>query len=129
MQLLFCKKEVKERIRAFIAKEDLPKDTVIHGMEWNQDYFTDERRLLTKDDLDEVSKEYPIIMERACGHIMTANFKALSLAGITKDTIAVAGDEIDHDRAGELTDILKENACAMVKKIIKKRPQRKDSWL
>ena len=59
MQLLFCKKEVKERIRAFIAKEDLPKDTVIHGMGRNQDYFTDERRLLTKDDLDEVSKEYP----------------------------------------------------------------------
>ena len=75
-------------------------------------------------------KNTPIIMERACGHILTANFKALSLAGITKDTIAVAGGEIDHDRAGELTGILKENACAMVKKIIKKkRPQRKDSWL
>ncbi len=61
-------------------------------------------------------------MERACGHILTANSKALSLAGITKDTIAVAGGEIDHDRAGELTGILKENACAMVKKIIKKTP-------
>lgn len=64
-------------------------------------------------------------MERACGHILTANSKALSLAGITKDTIAVAGGEIDHNRAGELTGILKENACAMVKKIIKKDPSAK----
>ena len=33
---------------------------------WNHDYFNDVNRFPTKDDLDEISTEYPICIIRAC---------------------------------------------------------------
>ena len=76
-------REVKRIAREYIAKRQPAPGTVLHGMGWNQDYFTDEHRLLTRQDLDDISTEYPIILERACGHILTANTAALERAGIT----------------------------------------------
>ncbi len=123
-------REVKERIAEFIATHNLDDDAVIHGIGWNQDYFNDEARLLVASDLDDVCSERPIIMERACGHILTANTKAMQLAGITKDTAALAGGEIDRDAKGELTGIFKENACLQVKNIIKeKTPEQRQNNL
>ena len=118
-------KEVKARIAEFIKSHDLDDDEVIHGTGWNQDYFSDENRMLEARDLDEVCSDRPIIMERACAHILTANSLAMKLAGITKDTVACAGGEIDKDANGELTGIFKETACEMVKAIIKEKTQEK----
>lgn len=41
-----------------------------------------EGRLLTRQDLDAVSAETPVIAVRACGHLLTANSAALALAGL-----------------------------------------------
>ena len=113
--------EVKKIARDFIARTQPPKGTFPHGSGWNQDYFTDESRLLTRADLDAVSTEYPIILERACGHILVANTAAIERAGITPDTPAVDGGAIDHDENGQLTGIFRENACQQVLRI---RPER-----
>ena len=113
--------EVQQRTRDFIAKNNPAPGAVLHGMGWNQDYFTDESRLLTRADLDAVSTEFPIILERACGHILVANTAAIERAGITPDTPAVEGGAIDHDANGQLTGIFRENACQQVLCI---RPER-----
>lgn len=55
--------------------------TWLIGEHWNQERFA-ERRLLTRQDLDAVSGDVPVIASRACGHIMAANSRALSIAGI-----------------------------------------------
>ncbi|HHU55506.1 MAG TPA: amidohydrolase [Acholeplasmataceae bacterium] len=93
-------KEVKEKVRNFIKKN--PNLKIIKGRGWNQDYFEDESRFLTKDDLDEITIEFPLILSRACGHIATVNSKALE--GIKKD-IKIEGGYIDFD-----TGIVYENA-------------------
>lgn len=106
--------EVKRRTRAFIERNRPAPGTVLHGMGWNQDYFTDEHRLLTCRDLDEISTEYPIILERACGHILTANTAAMERAGITPSTAPAEGGAIDRDENGRLTGVFRENACQQV---------------
>ena len=113
--------DVQQRVRDFIARTNPAPGTVLHGMGWNQDYFTDESRLLTRADLDAVSTDFPIILERACGHILVANTAAIERAGITPDTPAVEGGAIDHDANGQLTGIFRENACQQVLCI---RPER-----
>lgn len=107
-------REVQEKVRQFISDKNLPKGTVVHGMGWNQDYFTDESRILTKEDLDAISTEYPIILERACGHILTANTAAMNAAGITAETQSVEGGAIDKDENGNLTGVFRENACGQI---------------
>ncbi len=47
------------------------------GRGWNQDRLL-ENRFPTKDDLDKISTEIPIILTRICGHIAVCNSKALS---------------------------------------------------
>lgn len=112
--------EVIEKGRRYIQENNIPAGEVIHGMGWNQDYFTDEHRLLNRHDLDKISTEHPIIFDRACGHILVCNTKALEVAGLTVDTVANEGGAIDVEN-GELTGILRENARAQVRCIMASR--------
>lgn len=112
--------EVIERGRRYIEENHPQPGEVIHGMGWNQDYFTDEHRLLTRHDLDQISTEYPIIFDRACGHILTCNTKALEMAGVTVNTVPNAGGAIDQEN-GELTGVVRENARAQVRCLMSER--------
>lgn len=69
-----------------------------------------EQRHPTRDDLDEVSSDVPIIIVHQSGHIGVANSKALELAGFTADTPDPAGGIIRHGDDGEPDGVLEENA-------------------
>ena len=69
----------------------------IMGRGWNQDYFTDVRRMPNRYDLDEVSTEYPVCAVRACGHALAVNSRALELLGVTGDTPQPKGGKIGMD--------------------------------
>lgn len=63
----------------------------IIGRGWNQDNF-DETVYPTKQMLDEITVDHPILLTRCCGHIAVANSKAIELAKVTKDTKIDGGD-------------------------------------
>ncbi len=67
-----------------------------------------EKRLLVKEDLDQISKDIPIIIYRVCGHIATINSKAIEILKLTPD-IVVDGGALDSFN-GELTGVIRENA-------------------
>ena len=113
--------------REFLKNHTLGRGDVLLGHGWNQDYFTDEIRMPTRYDLDEISKEIPIIFTRACGHICVANSKALELAGITKETEAVAGGVIYKDENGQPNGLISENSQYQVSKIVPRRTVEKIS--
>lgn len=50
------------------------------GEGWNQERFS-AHRLLTREDLDKVSLDVPILATRVCGHLLTANSRAMEMAG------------------------------------------------
>lgn len=112
--------EVIERARRYIEINQIPAGTLVHGMGWNQDYFEDEKRLLTRFDLDRISTVHPIIFERTCIHIIACNSLALSRAGVTIETPVNPGGAIDRDERG-LTGILRENACIQVSYLLQNR--------
>ncbi len=64
------------------------------GRGWNQDYFTDVRRMPDRYDLDRVSTRVPICAVRACGHCLVVNSRALELLGVTADTPQPDGGRI-----------------------------------
>jgi predicted amidohydrolase YtcJ len=83
---------------------------VIRGGHWEHEMFTD-KKWPSKDLLDKVSPDNPVILSRADGHSVLVNSYVLKKSGITKATPDPFGGEIQKDPvSGEPTGILKENA-------------------
>ena len=72
-----------------------------------------------RSDLDAVVADRPVVLERADGHAVVANSKALELAGIDRHTANPAGGEILKSPAnGEPTGMLIDNATELVTRLI-----------
>ncbi len=69
-----------------------------------------ELRHPTRQELDEVSTDLPVVIIHQSGHLGVANSKALELAGITAETEAPPGGVIQRDEAGEPNGVLEEYA-------------------
>ena len=69
-----------------------------------------ELRHPTRQDLDLVSKDIPVVILHQSGHIGVANSKALELAGIDAASEAPAGGVIRRDADGEPNGVLEEYA-------------------
>ncbi len=70
----------------------------------------------TKEILDEVSPDNPVLIRRMGGHAIWVNSVALEQSGITRDTESPSGGEIVKDpETGEPTGILKEAASNLLK--------------
>lgn len=87
----------------------------IHGRGWDQPYFA-ERRAPTRQDLDRVSPDNPVILDEFSGHATWVNSKALELAGITRETVPPPSGVIVKDAAGEPTGLLFEVAGGLVRR-------------
>lgn len=104
--------DVLQCLTDFVA-QCAPRTGWIMGRGWNQDYFTDEQRMLNRYDLDKVSAERPVCAVRACGHALAVNSKALELLGITAQTPQVEGGEIGMEN-GEPNGLFFDNAMDLV---------------
>ncbi|MGA8406668.1 MAG: amidohydrolase [Candidatus Acidiferrales bacterium] len=83
----------------------------ITGFGWDQTLWPDKRDP-TREDLDAVSIQNPMIFTRVDGHVAVANSLALKAAGITKDTADPIAGRIRRDpRTGEPTGFLEEDAA------------------
>lgn len=68
--------EVIDKGRDFFLKNGTTRGWIL-GRGWDQRRFKDEKRLLTRHDLDKISTSYPLIYSRVCGHMAAANSIAL----------------------------------------------------
>ncbi len=64
--------------------------------------------------LSAVSPDNPVVLERADGHAVLANARAMALKGITRATPPPAGGEIIRDAAGDPTGVFVDNAEGLV---------------
>lgn len=85
----------------------------ILGRGWNQDFFSGEKRMPTRWDLDKVSLTHPVVATRACGHALSVNSRAIELLGITADTPQMDGGEIVMEN-GEPNGVFLDNAMDLV---------------
>lgn len=105
--------EVVERGRKFLAENPSAREGFL-CCGYNQDYFGDERRLLTRSDLDRISEGVPVVVKRVCGHTVSANSAALIKAGITSATLPAEGGEIGIGPDGEPNGIFSESAIDQI---------------
>lgn len=119
LQLFACRSV--DEVIALGKQYAIKRPKVIIGRGYNDAIFI-EKRPLTKDDLDQISKDIPIICYRVCGHIVSVNSKALEIARI--DPLKkVEGGMIDLDSNNEPTGILRENAIGLVDEFFSKPSQ------
>jgi predicted amidohydrolase YtcJ len=69
----------------------------------------------TRQDLDRVAPDNPILLRRADGHASVANSVAFKLAGIDRNTVNPFGGEISKDKTtGEPAGMLLDNAQGLI---------------
>lgn len=102
---------LKERVNQAEANE------WIISVGWNENAL-DDQKIFHCNELDEISPQNPLIIQRICRHALIANSKALELAGITKDTENPAGGVIVRDGDGNPTGYLLDDAQELVKRVI-----------
>jgi predicted amidohydrolase YtcJ len=79
-----------------------------------------ERRHPTRQDLDAVAPQHPVLVVNGSGHMSVANSLALRMAGVTGGSVAPQGGQIVLDEAGEPTGLLQEAAQELVRRLIPK---------
>ena len=116
--------EFKERLGQFAR-------TVPNGA-WIRDGVWDHQRwtppvLPNHQLIDDVCGDHPAMLWRLDGHMVLVNALAMKLAGIDRNTTNPPGGEIDRDKNGNPTGILKDAATALVARVMPPlSPEEKD---
>ena len=88
---------------------------LIEGGHWEHEMFID-KKWPTKELIDKVSPDNPVVLSRADGHSVLVNSYVLRASGISKNTPDPFGGVIQKDVVtGEPTGIIKENAEDIIK--------------
>ena len=106
-----------DHVRAWIAENPPREGQWVVGRGWNQDLFEDVQRMPSRQDLDAVSHEVPIMLTRACGHCCVLNTPALKIAGVTAGTPCPEGGAIGMEN-GEPDGRLYDNAMELAGRVL-----------
>ena len=102
--------DVQRKLRERIDESNPTPGTWVFGWGYD-DTGLEEMRHPTRDDLDAVSTEHPIALMHISNHLMTANSRALEIAGITAATPDPQGGKIQRKPGGsEPSGVLEELA-------------------
>lgn len=96
-----------------VAAASSPTTETLYGRGWIETHWP-ENRFPTRQDLDAVISDRPVILERSDGHAVVINSKAQEMANITRDTAAPFGGAINKDESGQPTGMLIDNAAKLV---------------
>ncbi|WP_456273742.1 amidohydrolase [Bacillus sp. AK031] len=101
------KEEVLQAIKE--KAENTVKGNWVFGEGFNENLW-ENNAVITRQEIDEVVPEHPVLLKRICRHAMVANSHALETAGIDQHTQDPAGGLIERDENGELNGLLKDTA-------------------
>ncbi len=91
-----------------------PEGEWVQGRGYDDNKLAD-RRHPTRQDLDAVAPNHPVLIRNASGHMCVVNSLALKIAGITAGTDVPFGGAIELDRTtGEPTGLLQEAAQTLI---------------
>jgi predicted amidohydrolase YtcJ len=103
------RREALARVRSFAGRLD--RAAWVSGRGWCNDDWSDDPSPLKRDELDEAGGGRPVLLVRKDGHSACLSSAALVAAGLARDSPDPAGGVIDRDAHGELTGMLREEAC------------------
>jgi predicted amidohydrolase YtcJ len=106
-----------QKVRDMVAAKikELPAGAPVEGSQYDHSLFPG-GNWPTKEDLDKVSPNNPVVIERVDGHSVWVNTLALKQSGISKETKNPFGGEIlRNPKTGEPTGILTEAALRLLR--------------
>lgn len=103
--------EFKKLLKDFADKNPTSNWILARGI---NEMVLDEKRLPTKEDLDEVITDRPVFVIRTCAHIGIANSKAIQISGVSEATEVPFGGEIRKNHDGSLQGIFTERALGLI---------------
>ena len=103
--------DLKTRVSG--VAEGLSDGETLYGRGWIETHWPD-GRFPSRADLDAVVTDRPVMLERADGHAMVVNSRALELAGITGATPSPTGGAINLGPDGEPDGMLVDNAMKLI---------------
>jgi len=104
---------ITEKVKEVVARAQ--PGELIRGGHWEHEMFHN-RQWPTKELIDPVAPDNPVVLSRADGHSVLVNSYVIRHSGITKETSDPFGGEIQRDPVtGEPTGIFKETAKALLK--------------
>ncbi|GAA2001308.1 amidohydrolase [Brevibacterium samyangense] len=98
-----------------IAAENTAPGEWVLGAGFDETYIL-EGRMPTREDLDAVAPDVPVLLERTCTHMYVVNSKALELSGVDENTPVPAGGGMPKDAQGRLTGLIQEDAKGLIAK-------------
>jgi len=107
--------ELRNRVRARVATAS-PGEWIV-GEGWDETLWP-VKELPSRWDIDEVTTDHPVFLQRVDSHAALVNTRALQMASITLATKDPVGGEIARDMSGTPTGILRETARDAVTAII-----------
>jgi predicted amidohydrolase YtcJ len=117
LSVFSTKVEVLSAVKTYA--EQFSGDEWIIGEGWNENLW-ETAEPITRQELDEVVSDSPVLLKRVCRHALVVNSKALELAGITKETSVPPGGVIEKNVNGELNGLLKDQAQELVLEVVPK---------
>lgn len=103
--------EFKKMLKDFADRNPSSKWIMARGI---NEMVLEEKRLPTKEDLDEVINDRPVFVIRTCAHIGSANSKAIEISGVNEATEVPFGGEIRKNTDGSLQGIFTERALGLI---------------
>ena len=103
--------QFKKKLKDFAEKNPDSKWILARGI---NEMVLEEKRLPTKEDLDEVITDRPVFVIRTCAHIGIANSKAISISDVDETTEVPFGGEIRKNTDGSLQGIFAERALGLI---------------
>jgi len=107
--------EFRDRVRKRL--ETAEPGEWITGSGWDETLWPT-KELPTRWDIDEVTSDHPVYLERIDGHVAVANTLALKMAHVTLASKDPEGGEIGRDTNGQPSGVLRETARDLVTSII-----------
>lgn len=111
--------EIKAVLNSFIEnKGEIGEDEFVVGFGYDNNFFPGKKHP-TKNDLDEICPDRPVVISHASGHMGVANTMALSIMGIDKNTPDPEGGRIGRNADGSPNGYLEETAFTANTAVIK----------
>ncbi len=121
--------EILEMVKGAVEQLN-PGEWLQGGMGWNNEVW-DDPSYPTREELDAVSPNNPVLLPRMDGHMIWVNSKAFEVAGITDKTPNPKGGEYLRNPDGSLQGCVSNDACKPIRNIVPEptKEQRKQATL
>ena len=103
--------ELKQELRSALLHKD--DDSWLVGLNFDEQNLS-EKRIPLRHDLDEMSRDRPVIVIKHDGHSVFASTRAIEVAGITASTSAPEAGTIEREADGYPSGAFRETAAQLI---------------